>query len=78
MEKQIQEYNIETACPVCFLDIGNTALSRVDNKTKICKFCAMAEAKDTIAVKTTREEMKFKGHSNYKCYLEEARHSSQA
>ena len=66
-----QEYNLETACPVCFLDVGNTALSRVDNKTKICRFCASAEGKDQIGVETTQGEMKMKGHTNYGCYLKE-------
>ena len=69
--EQEQEYNIETACPVCFLDIGNTALSRVDNKTKICRFCGVAEGKDTSAVLTTREEMKRQGHTSYLCYLKD-------
>ena len=66
-----QKYNIETACPICFLDIWNTALSRVDNKTKICKFCGLAEGKDPIGVETTQEEMVRKGHTDYGCYLKE-------
>ena len=68
-----QEYDIETACPICFLDVGNTALSRVDNKTKICRFCGSAEGKDPIMVEVTQEEMKSKGHTDYRCYLKEKR-----
>lgn len=71
-----EEYKVENACPMCFLDIGNTALSRVDNKLKICRFCGVAEGKDPIAVKVTQEEMKRKGHIDYGCYLKEERQSS--
>lgn len=66
-----QKYDIKTACPVCFLDIGNTALSRVDNKTKICKFCASLGGKDQIGVEVTQQEMKSKGHTDYGCYLKD-------
>lgn len=69
MEKE--EYNIENACPICFLDVGNTALSRVDNKTKICKFCGLAEGKDPIGIETTRLDMKMAGHTDYGCYLKD-------
>lgn len=62
---------IEDACPVCKLPNGNTALSRIDNKTKICRFCARAEASDNIGVRTTKEAMLESGHTNYKCFLEE-------
>lgn len=66
-----QTYNIDNACPVCFLDVGNTALSRVDNKTKICRFCGSAEGKDQIGVEVTQEEMKSQGHTDYGCYLKD-------
>jgi len=62
---------LDDMCPVCKLGVGNTALSRVDNKTKICRFCASAEGKDTICVKVTQEEMKRQGHTDYLCYLKE-------
>lgn len=68
-----EEYDINKACPVCYLDVGNTALSRVDNKTKICRFCGSAEGKDQIAVEVTKEEMRRQGHTNYKCYLKDRR-----
>ena len=70
MQRYAEEYDIKTACPICFLDVGNTALSRVDNKTKICRFCASAEGKDPLGVETTKEEMKRHGHTDYGCYLD--------
>lgn len=49
------------------------AISRVDNKTKICRFCGSAEGKDPIAVKITKEELEKTGHKDYACYLKELR-----
>lgn len=59
------------SCPVCHLPIETFALSRVDNKTKICRFCGSAEGKDPLGVKTTQEAMKDAGHKDYGCYLRE-------
>ena len=67
-----EDYNIETACPVCFKDVGNTALSRVDNKTKICRFCGLAEGKDPIGVQVTKEQMEGAGHTDYGCFLKDS------
>lgn len=61
-------------CPVCLLPLTPTAMSRVDNKTKICRFCAMAEAKDPTMVRTLKEDMSQGGHTDFLCYLESKRY----
>ena len=46
-------------CPLCAseLDLKRCALSRVDNKTKICNKCGTLEALDPSAVKINRYEL---------------------
>ena len=65
----MKEYYLNDACPVCLMDLERTALSRVDNKTKICRICALAEAKDPMSIKIIREQMQDQKHQNYECYL---------
>lgn len=66
----IEGYDRYKACPVCKLDVGCTALSRVDNKTKICSFCGLSESRDTNAIKRIREQMKSVKCGNYRYWLE--------